>query len=319
MGIRFSCPACGRGLNVKTDLAGKRGRCPHCQAKIIIPDEDARPAEVAASVAAAPESHASGTQASGSDTGAVQPASTPAAPFAGVTSDASPAATPQPATTPIAPAVAAAPAVPVIPAVAAPATNDPLSEAPQQPWYVMPPGASNQYGPATGEEFRGWIQEGRVTADSLVWRQDWPQWKPAGSVFPELQTTAAGDAPPAPAAAVPMPGGVPLPNAAVGAYPMAVGLPPVAPMAVPAGMSAPGFAPAASAIPGFNITPVEASTSTAKRSARPYRARSSKGPMVAIIVLVVLMIPLSYLVIRVLSNQLVNSPPPAASSKQAEE
>src|SRR5215469_16837318 len=41
MGIKFTCPACGRPLNVKPELAGKRGRCPNCQAKIDIPSEGA--------------------------------------------------------------------------------------------------------------------------------------------------------------------------------------------------------------------------------------------------------------------------------------
>lgn len=183
----------------------------------------------------------------------------------------------------------------------------------------MPPGASNQYGPAAGEEFRVWLQEGRVTADSLVWRQDWPEWKPAGSVFSQLLGATAGEAPGVPGAVMPA-SGVPLPNAAAGAFPMALGLPPVAPMAVPAGATAPGFAqPGPSDVPGFFIRSAEPAASSAKRSGRPYRARSSTGPMVAIIVLVVLMIPLSYLVIRVLSKQLVSAPPPAASSKQAEE
>ncbi len=33
---------------------------------------------------------------------------------------------------------------------------------------------------------RQWIVEGRVAADSLVWREGWPQWLPAGTVFAEL-------------------------------------------------------------------------------------------------------------------------------------
>lgn len=36
MGIRFSCPN-GHKLNVKTFLAGKRGVCPQCGAKFVIP------------------------------------------------------------------------------------------------------------------------------------------------------------------------------------------------------------------------------------------------------------------------------------------
>lgn len=36
MGIRFYCPN-GHRLNVKTELAGKRGYCPHCNVKVLIP------------------------------------------------------------------------------------------------------------------------------------------------------------------------------------------------------------------------------------------------------------------------------------------
>jgi hypothetical protein len=37
MGIRFVCPN-GHKLNVKSDLAGKRAICPHCSAKVIVPE-----------------------------------------------------------------------------------------------------------------------------------------------------------------------------------------------------------------------------------------------------------------------------------------
>ena len=37
MGIRFYCHACDKRLNVKSFLAGKRGICPHCGAKVEIP------------------------------------------------------------------------------------------------------------------------------------------------------------------------------------------------------------------------------------------------------------------------------------------
>lgn len=40
MGIRFQCPN-GHRLNVKSHLAGKRGVCPECQAKFVIPTENA--------------------------------------------------------------------------------------------------------------------------------------------------------------------------------------------------------------------------------------------------------------------------------------
>src|SRR4051812_11314530 len=56
MGIRFSCPS-GHKLNVKTFLAGKRGVCPQCGAKFVIPTtEDSADFEAEPSIGAA-QSH----------------------------------------------------------------------------------------------------------------------------------------------------------------------------------------------------------------------------------------------------------------------
>lgn len=41
MGIRFACNLCEHSLNIKRDLAGKIGVCPHCRGKIRIPLDDA--------------------------------------------------------------------------------------------------------------------------------------------------------------------------------------------------------------------------------------------------------------------------------------
>jgi hypothetical protein len=61
-------------------------------------------------------------------------------------------------------------------------------------WYVRPP-AGGQYGPARGDVMRKWLGEGRVTTDSLVWREGWPDWRPAAKVFPDLgaKGTVAAD------------------------------------------------------------------------------------------------------------------------------
>jgi len=92
--------------------------------------------------------------------------------------------------------------VPTGAAVAAPASTssalppaaDPISEAPMAIWYVRP-AAGGQYGPARGDVMRKWVTEGRVTTDSLVWREGWPDWRPAAKVFPDLgsKATPAGD------------------------------------------------------------------------------------------------------------------------------
>ena len=54
-------------------------------------------------------------------------------------------------------------------------------------WYVRPP-SGGQFGPAAGDLMRTWLSEGRVSADSLVWREGWRDWQEAGTVFPKLRS-----------------------------------------------------------------------------------------------------------------------------------
>jgi hypothetical protein len=49
-------------------------------------------------------------------------------------------------------------------------------------WYIRP-AAGGQFGPATEEVFRQWIADGRVAADSWVWRTGWPDWKAGGEAL----------------------------------------------------------------------------------------------------------------------------------------
>jgi hypothetical protein len=74
--------------------------------------------------------------------------------------------------------------------MASPAVVDPIAEAPHCVWYVRPP-AGGQYGPAAGDILRKWMAEGRVSADSLVWREGWPDWRKAAKVFPSLAPAVA--------------------------------------------------------------------------------------------------------------------------------
>jgi len=149
MGIRFYCTECGRRLNIKAFLAGKRGICPHCDARVQIPhasqipddapkyrptsDGNASVAQVAASVLM--------TEGSSDD---VQQDFATGNHIA-----------------------------------------DPIGEAPDAVWYVRPP-SGGQYGPARGDVMRRWIEEGRVSSDSMVWREGWTDWQTAGPIFPTL-------------------------------------------------------------------------------------------------------------------------------------
>ncbi|MGE0755489.1 MAG: DUF4339 domain-containing protein [Pirellulaceae bacterium] len=78
------------------------------------------------------------------------------------------------------------------PRVTSPASRtNPIDEWPEGVWYVRPP-SGGQYGPAKGDVMRGWLSEGRVSADSLVWREGWTDWQLAGPVFPELEKAYIG-------------------------------------------------------------------------------------------------------------------------------
>ncbi len=69
---------------------------------------------------------------------------------------------------------------------------DPIAEAPEMIWYVRP-ASGGQFGPAPGELMRSWLVEGRVSADSLVWREGWHDWQEAASVFPKLRANQGID------------------------------------------------------------------------------------------------------------------------------
>jgi hypothetical protein len=89
-------------------------------------------------------------------------------------------------TVPMHPVAAAQPMAPVMAPFMAPTSPlDPIDEAPQAIWYVRPP-SGGQYGPARGDVMRKWLGEGRVSPDSLVWREGWGDWRTAAETFPSL-------------------------------------------------------------------------------------------------------------------------------------
>lgn len=161
MGIRFYCPECGRRMNVKTFLAGKRGICPHCDARWEIPLESEIP-EGAPKVR--PASAAAGNAAQATATSTARVNKVESKPL----TDGGP--------------------VPSF-EVAAPTVADPIEASPDSVWYVRP-ASGGEFGPARGDVMRRWIDEGRVGADSMVWREGWPEWQLAGPVFPALTPAA---------------------------------------------------------------------------------------------------------------------------------
>jgi hypothetical protein len=205
MGIRFYCPN-GHKLNVKSFLAGKRGICPHCGIKFEIPQQSVAVGKIPTAVREAPQAEAAPIAESVADPfEAIEPVSAPAArPMEVVRGPATtPAATPftgggfpqsvgggaaagsRNVAQPFG-AVPSAPRPTLAPHGAAP---DPIAEAPTAVWYVRP-ASGGQFGPAPGEVLRQWLDQKRIGADSLVWRDGWPDWRPAAAVFPQLAMSA---------------------------------------------------------------------------------------------------------------------------------
>jgi hypothetical protein len=65
------------------------------------------------------------------------------------------------------------------------AQSDPIAESPDAVWYVRT-AAGGEYGPASGDVMKAWLAEGRVTSDSWVWRDGWPEWRQASTSFPQF-------------------------------------------------------------------------------------------------------------------------------------
>lgn len=190
MGIKFLCDRCGKKLNVKAFLAGKRGICPKCGAKVKIPDD------LDNSVNKAGHSRVGAAATSTGPTQIQQPTQPLAAPAA--QAGPAPAAQVAYAAAPVATTMATPAAIPAtVPAgvqsgglAASPATVDPIAAAPTAMWYIRP-SSGGQYGPANGDLLKHWIDQGRVGADSLVWREGWADWQQANLLFPQMGTPTA--------------------------------------------------------------------------------------------------------------------------------
>lgn len=68
---------------------------------------------------------------------------------------------------------------------------DPLYELPSAIWYALPPGAPKPYGPIDNPGLAQWFYEGRLSPDSMIWRQDWPDWRQVAAVWPNWSPAGA--------------------------------------------------------------------------------------------------------------------------------
>lgn len=231
MGIRFRCHNCDHQLHVKDFQGGKRGRCPECKGAFRIPRQDAPTSEpVLEGGTTAPQANSTASKlpanapASGDETadspGAeslelveqptlsqteAAPANTELAPTPQDTAGrAEPlsTATMQEASAPANPE-AAGPELPVPTPATALAQNPAELGGEEISWYVRP-ASGGQFGPANGPTFSQWLSEGRVSGDSHIWRDGWPDWQIAQLALPAyfaspiaMQPAAASPAPPA--------------------------------------------------------------------------------------------------------------------------
>lgn len=198
MGIRFKCHQCGHDLHVKDFQAGKRSKCPNCSIRFRIPNESA-----ATSIAVADGLSVDDTATAEPAVATATKATAAVAAKNAVSTDTPQLGNPKAVvratghSTPTTATSVQSAHAPVPPPTAGDAKPRALSEAPESNWFVQPP-TGGQYGPATSDIFEQWLAEHRVTRDSLVWREGWEQWQPAGEVFPEYFSTTS-----APSLAIP--------------------------------------------------------------------------------------------------------------------
>lgn len=206
MGIRFRCHQCGHELHVKDFQGGKRSRCPECETKFRIPAESADysiPLDASQrgdSTVASSSQATSSTQATVSDQVASTGLATGTLPAKSVLAHSSPSDV----ETEVGAQDDAPQELDQESEPTAPVSPQAILEAPGATWYVRPP-AGGQYGPAPANIFCEWLAENRVTRESLVWRDGWPQWLVAGEVFADYFGPALTPTSPAASSSSPVP------------------------------------------------------------------------------------------------------------------
>ncbi len=188
MGIRFRCHHCQFELHVKDFQGGKRGRCPECSGKFRIPPSDSEfslPIDDLASTSVSGE--ASDQELLSSAILAIESsvALTPTTELKTAAVQSVPAVREQisnPSTETSHSTENSAGAI----------TLAAFRESPKSMWHVRPP-SGGQYGPANCDTFFQWMVENRVTIDSLVWREGWPEWLVAEHVFNDHFQSSTGN------------------------------------------------------------------------------------------------------------------------------
>ena len=198
MGIRFACHVCNKQLNIKRDLAGRRGVCPQCQSRFRIPMDDTEHSSPVDAVRMVHPNVTKSSEQAGSQSSAAQfgvsvgqDGGTAVMPKQQmVSTSAVPNAVEQPLLNVEQPLLNVE--QPLLNTDAGQlAAGSILEEEPNATWYVRPP-SGGQYGPASTEELQEWISQGRVAATALLWRDGWPQWRDASEALPEMSANLPG-------------------------------------------------------------------------------------------------------------------------------
>ncbi len=275
MGIRFQCHQCQHSMHVKDFLAGKKSRCPTCQTRFRIPASgEARSLPVGSDES--PDDAALSNEVEGVR-GVVGSSPVQRSDVAVATMQKSPKGE----------SVSAAESPSKLANAATAATGETFK------WFVRPP-SGGQYGPASMEVLTDWIQQKRVTADSLIWREGWTDWTPIAKTFPAF---FAEPTPPPPPPSLP---------------PVSTALPPVAPTTEPVAATTPPMVPIAAV--SASVTPLQESTFSAQQKAmlRLKKKKKKQLQIVAILSLLAIVLIVA-LVIVLIWNPAVptNVKPPA--------
>jgi hypothetical protein len=168
MGIRFYCPN-GHKLNVKENLAGKRGICPHCGIKLLIPQKSTRVSSreereqnqgLAPGIGGNPNDFA--VFADDQGTAEIAISFDESGNLTSATAQMTTQST-------------------IEPSVLAAAFDDPSVV-----WYVQLTDGQ-RFGPATLPIMKSWVNERRISPTMLVWREGWQDWLEARLVFTEIE------------------------------------------------------------------------------------------------------------------------------------
>ncbi len=168
MGIRFFCPN-GHKLNVKENLAGKRGICPQCGIKLLIPYKSTRPSSREERDQRQGLSPGTGGNPNDFDVFADDQATAEIAvsfdEFGNMTSE-----------------TTQNPSMPM----PEPSLLETAFDDPSVVWYVQLPDGQ-RFGPATLPIIKSWVNERRISPTMLVWREGWQDWLEARLVFTEIE------------------------------------------------------------------------------------------------------------------------------------